>query len=492
VNVAEATRELCDRALALALDDETRTRVLAARARLDGPLRVALAGRIKAGKSTLLNALVGERLAPTDAGECTRIVSWYQEGLGYGVSAELLDGEQRTVDFHRNGELHVELGELTPESVRRLVIDWPSDRLTSTTLIDTPGLASLDRVVSDRTREALGADGRGAPDADAVVYLMRHLHRVDADFLEGFVTGTDAGASPVNSIAVLSRADEIGAGRLDAMESARSVAAAYERDGRTAAMSSRVIAVAGLVAETSQTLTEAEFHALSRLASLSDADLGSLLLSVDRFVRRDPGGAVSAAGVSPAERERLVGRFGLFGLRFSLDRLRSGNVTSTAQLAAALLVVSGLDDLRAALDGHIRPRAAVLQARSALLVLADVADGLRATDADAAAGLARSLEEVVSAAHEFAELRLAHVVATGMTMLGHDDVDRAGRLAAPGPLSDRLGVAALASPDDARARVLVEIDFWRTTGSNPAFDPVTVEACDIAARCAEGLYVGLG
>jgi hypothetical protein len=78
-----------------------------------------------------------------------------------------------------------------------------------------------------------------------------------------------------------------------------------------------------------------------------------------------------------------------------------------------------------------------------------------------------------------------------MTMLGHDDVDRAGRLAAPGPLSDRLGVAALASPDDARARVLVEIDFWRTTGSNPAFDPVTVEACDIAARCAEGLYAAL-
>lgn len=490
VSVAAAARGLCDQALALRLDDEARGRVEAARERLDGPLRVALAGRIKAGKSTLLNALVGERLAPTDAGECTRIVSWYREGLGYGVTAELLDGERRVVQFRRNGELFVELDDLTPEQVRRLVVDWPSERLATITLIDTPGLASLDPVVSDRTRDALAASGHGAPDADAVVYLMRHLHRVDADFLEGFVAGSDAGASPVNSIAVLSRADEVGAGRLDAMRSARSVAEAYERDGRMTALSSRVVAVAGLVAETAQTLTQAEFDALRRVAGSPGVD--DLLMSVDRFVDHDPDGVVSAAGVDRGDRERLVNRFGLFGLRFSIDRIRSGRVTSTAQLAAALLVVSGLDDLRAALDQHIRPRAEVLQARSALLVLADVADGLVATDPDGAASLARALEEVVSAAHEFAELRLAHVVSTGMTMLGPDDAERVARLASPGRLEDRLGVASMPAVDGAQARLLAEIEHWRTMSANPAFDPVTVEACDIAARCAEGLYVSLG
>ena len=59
----------------------------AVRERLDEPLRVAVAGRVKAGKSTLLNALVGERLAPTDAGECTRIVTWYEDGHTYRVTA---------------------------------------------------------------------------------------------------------------------------------------------------------------------------------------------------------------------------------------------------------------------------------------------------------------------------------------------------------------------------------------------------------------------
>ena len=37
-------------------------------ARLDEPLRVAIAGKVKAGKSTLLNALVGEEIAPDRRG----------------------------------------------------------------------------------------------------------------------------------------------------------------------------------------------------------------------------------------------------------------------------------------------------------------------------------------------------------------------------------------------------------------------------------------
>src|SRR5687768_10475222 len=60
--------------------------VAALRRRLDEPLRVAIAGKVKAGKSTLLNALVGEELAPTDAGECTRIVTWYVDGIAYRVT----------------------------------------------------------------------------------------------------------------------------------------------------------------------------------------------------------------------------------------------------------------------------------------------------------------------------------------------------------------------------------------------------------------------
>lgn len=73
--------ELLDDAIGLYADvPAAAARLRAQRDRLDEPLRVGLVGRVKAGKSTLLNALVGERLAPTDAGECTRVVTWYRNG----------------------------------------------------------------------------------------------------------------------------------------------------------------------------------------------------------------------------------------------------------------------------------------------------------------------------------------------------------------------------------------------------------------------------
>jgi hypothetical protein len=483
MTVVDAVRALCDTARDLTADPSARARIDATRARLDEPLRLAIAGRIKAGKSTLLNALVGERLAPTDAGECTRVVSWYRRGLGYGVRAQLLDGGLRDLGFSRDGGLDVDLADLDADGILRLLVDWPSERLARTTLIDTPGLASLDATVSERTLAALGVGHRGAPDADAVVYLMRHLHRVDAEFLEGFRAGAGGGTSPVSSIAVLSRADEVGAGRLDAMDSARRIAATTAADPRVAALSSTVVAVAGLVGEAGATLTEAEFQLVRAVAGLPDDERGDLLLSADRFAGAEP------TSLEAAARRALLDRLGLFGVRFAVEQVRAGRAGTTGQLAAALLDVSGLRDLERAVDERLRPRAATLQARSALVALSGVADDLEASDPDAARRLRRGLDEVAAAAHELAELRLAHLVATGMTGLDDDEAATALRLTGGADATDRLGLDPDAGPDERRAAALAAIERWRTRGGHPGNDPVTTEVCDIAARSAEGLYV---
>ncbi|MGH4001886.1 MAG: dynamin family protein, partial [Pseudonocardiaceae bacterium] len=71
--------------------------------RLGGPLQVAVAGRIKSGKSTLVNALIGRRVAPTDVGECTRLVTRFQYGTVDRVEIVFGDGRKQVLPFSADG-----------------------------------------------------------------------------------------------------------------------------------------------------------------------------------------------------------------------------------------------------------------------------------------------------------------------------------------------------------------------------------------------------
>ncbi|HSL77402.1 MAG TPA: dynamin family protein, partial [Candidatus Limnocylindrales bacterium] len=306
--------------------------------RLDDPLRVAIAGRVKAGKSTLLNALVGERLAATDAGECTRIVTWYRHALGYQVTADLRPDGHAELPFRReDGELSIDLGEHGVDGIERIEVGWPSAKLESMTLIDTPGLGSANEGTSARTMASLlDAGVEGPADADAVLYLMRHLHHGDARFLEAFMDHSIAHASPVNAVVVLSRADEIGAARPDALESAATIASRYANDPRVRELASGVVPVAGLLAETGATLRQDQFHWVRQLARLPPDVRDRLLVSVERFRDADEN------PLGETIREELLDRLGLFGLRFAVGLVADGSVGTAPELSAALLERSGI------------------------------------------------------------------------------------------------------------------------------------------------------
>ena len=454
--------------------------------RIDAPLRVAIAGKVKAGKSTLLNAMVGEMVAATDAAECTKLVTWYQYANVPRLTLYPKAGAPRQLPAtRRNGKLIIDLGATPAADVDRLVVDWPSRQLKATTLIDTPGIGSLTTENSERSAAFLLPEDEPAA-ADAVVYLMRHLHATDFEFLEAFSEYDAARASGLNAIAVLSRADEIGGGRLDALVSARRVAARYRSDPRLLGLCQDVVAVAGLLAQAGRSLRQDEFQAFSRLASAPRDHTEAMLLSVGRFLRPGPR---EDAVLSLDSRRALLDRFGLFGVRLAITLVRQGT-NSPDLLAAELVRRSGLDELRSSLANRFTERQDLLKARSALLAADFV---LRRQPSPQGRSLLAEVERILAGGHEFAEIRLlAAIRSPAVTFPDAYRAEAERLLGANGTIpARRLGLVDDTDPRTLRAVALETLERWRRLSENPVFPRAFADAARAVVRSCEGILHNL-
>ncbi len=460
-------------------------RLMAVRNRLEEPLRVAIAGRVKSGKSTLLNALVGERLAPTDAGECTRIVTWYRDGHTYEVVAKPRNGVPRQLRFSRdNDAIEIDLDGLAPADIDSMTVSWPSQALRTATLIDTPGIGSLSEQVSRRAWDLLAAEDAETP-ADAVLYLMRHLHAGDLEFLQAFHDTEVSRPNPVNAIGVLSRADEIGVGRLDAMASARRIAARLSAETNVRRVVQTVVPVAGLLAETAVTVTETEVAQLRRVAAIGVKDAEDLLLTADRFVERMP-----EIGLTSLEREALLRRFGLFGIRLGSTLLRRRGSTTATELARELAERSGIGELQDVLRSLFFERRDVLKSRSGLLAVDTL---VRTQPRPGSEAIAIEVEEIVASAHPFNELRVLASVRSGWVTGKPDVVEDLERIigGTGAALPGRLHLAPDAGQPELVAAANAALARWQRRAENPMTAHEMVIAARVAVRSCEGMLAAL-
>ncbi|MFD8495311.1 hypothetical protein [Amycolatopsis sp. NPDC059657] len=298
------------------------------------------------------------------------------------------------------------------------IVSWPSRGLGDLILVDEP-----------------------SQDADAVLFLLRH----PADTVP-----MDGG---MHTIAVLSHADELGGGRVDALISARQIARRRRREPEIGEVCD-LIAVAGLAAAAGRMVDEAQFDAFALLAGCSREDLEPWLLSADRFVRPE-----CPAPVQPEVRAELVHRFGLFGVRLAITLLRQGCDTAP-KLSAQFQQRSGLTELRDAIGQCFTEHAPVLKARTALLALEAL---LRRELQPGAGALGVELDRVLAGAHEFRALRALSSLRTGRTILTPELADEARLLLSGAQVTlDALPRwkeiaedSLLSSTDRATARVVV-------------------------------------
>ncbi|MDX2381779.1 MAG: dynamin family protein [Acidimicrobiia bacterium] len=440
----------------------------------DEPARIAIAGMVNAGKSTLLNALVGERVAPTDAGECTRIPTWYRKGRHYEVRAIDNDGgSDGALGFERRDELVVDLASRDPGTVDHLLVTCPTTRLTNHTLIDLPGHSSLSPDVARRAEDFLTADD--AVPVDGVIYLLRHRHPADLEFLESFHSRA-AGRGALGAVGVLSRADELFGGGLDAMDDAHIVADTLRVDRRIRGLCQDVVPVAGLLAESAAGLRNDEVVSLRTVASAPQELLETALTSVDRFRQ------IGCGDSTGEERATLLDRFGLFGVRAGVAALRRDPGRTADALSSDLLQLSGIGGLRVALDTVILQRVLDLRSRAVLTQLARSA-ALRSDESSYA-----ELERIEANAHGLRELEIAEVLRRGSVpgIAADDDADLQRLLGVSGVSAhDRLGAPATAGRDMLRSIATAQHRRWMTLSESPLAPPLAVRITATASRTCE-------
>lgn len=434
------------------------------------PLRVAVAGRIKAGKSTLVNALLRQRVAPTDVGECTRFVTWYRYGFPERLEIVGKDGSRRPRPLRADGSLPPELG-VDPTEIHHLDVFLGNAQLRRLTVIDTPGLASVhdDRAAATRELLAIDQDSRAAvSDADVLLLVMAMDGRdTDDDVLHAFEAQFDGlRKTALNAAAVLSKIDlidEPGAAvrsRID--EIARAVA------GRLRTPLAAVVPLATLLAETTECglLSDDDLDALAALGALDATSRTRILRTVDRFVSAD-------APVSSSRRSRLLERLDLHGVAIAMSHLQA---EPRQTLLRRLREEAGTETFRNLVLDAVARNADVLKCARLMTALARLG-----ADGPARAAVLRALEELWldPALHAVRLERAAQLHAAGEAELPADMASELHAMARGA--SGALPALELGAVAQAAGR-------WRAFANSGRAGPSEREVADVMCRAYELTY----
>lgn len=338
-----------------------------ARGRLEDPVRVAIVGGVSAGKSTLVNALLGVPVAPTGTGETTRLPCWFRHGRY--TTASVVDGERRAA-------LTLE-GDRLPLTLPSTVAGWPRSpnlrcEITLATrvlrrmrLIDTAGLDSSgsnadNLLVQESTMRCLA-------NADAILFVTAEANDETLAGLRTLIS--DSRITPRTPLIVALTRCDTRAGDLDkAMRLGASISEDFQ--ALAGGLVRAVVAVTGLLASTGRSgvVTESHLRALRALACDIAEDDQELMLSDVRLLDG------VASQVPVAKRRELVSVLGLSGLGWCLERCRRDPEVTSQGLCDGLVSRSGLVGLSKALTQHVLQREGLVKASSVLNLLQQAAD----------------------------------------------------------------------------------------------------------------------
>ncbi len=325
---------------------------------------LAVVGQMRAGKSSLLNALIGEDLAMVGVNETTATINWFTYGSGQQTQTFRVHWKGRPPEDRNLIEKEQWIGESAfAKDTRKLEFFADTDFLKTADVVDTPGTRSLIAEHQEKVDEFLAqkADSETrelGSGADAILYVVPPVAREsDADFLEQFKRTTRLPDSPPhNSLAVVHK--------WEALESEDPQAEAQQKAINIyRAMHdcvSHVMPASAPLGRAAERYPDVFWHTMLDLSlNTAAADLEELLLGEEDFLEND----IRGCPLDSAARTRLRREFKLPwpSLKLILRTARRRHPGGPADLRKIILEVSNLPKLRREIQERFFARAGALR-----------------------------------------------------------------------------------------------------------------------------------
>lgn len=322
------------------------------------PFSVAIFGRMKTGKSSILNAFLGQPLTITGVNEATATINHISHGAGEQLNHFRVHWKDETPETlplatlqeRWTGKSDEVLQTISRTAYLELYSDAP--RLRDVNIIDTPGTGSV-----ATEHEEIAQQFIGGQETDALIYVFSPVGReTDEQDLRTFREGCLPSSSPYNSVALLHKWDALywdNGGNMDEVHSK-----AQRLEGVMKGLVARVLPVSAPLAfiakRANVAFWESCFSILSRFA---EEALLSRALSREEKWNRDPV-QTELYQVAHSEYDMPWASF-----RVMLRHLYRMEERSPENCAAALAELSGFAQLEKLLDRQFFLHAGLIKQR---------------------------------------------------------------------------------------------------------------------------------
>ncbi|QZY56858.1 dynamin family protein [Crassaminicella profunda] len=405
--------------------------------RLNKPLRVAVVGLIKAGKSTLMNALMGEKLLFTGKTETTYKVTWFKYGERSKLIVYLYDGTKidtkiDDLEFWTVRSKKSENPKL--DEVKYIEFYYPSKLLKEMELIDTPGLASTHQIDAQNTMEFLGLDvdeanevtAEEASKADAIIYAFtKGMHEKDENILKAFQGSLFSNASPINAIGALTKVDIYWSGGYEnPLEAGKKVASNLISRMSVKKILYTIMPIAGIIGENGTGLGTREEQIITKLSKMDSQKFEKLIKNATRFTKKER----EDIPVTPDDRRHVWDLLDQYGVHIAVKALREGK--SFEEVREYLIERSGVLHITNMIMQHFGSRACLIKIQYILSRIKKICHEIsndyklkNSTSLSILESILGECEKIETEEHVFSELKILQYYYNGEISLDEDEVE---------------------------------------------------------------------